>query len=136
MILVLSFFLFFGIFEIKDNYKAKEKLTIFISASEIKKEEKYELILARLKDMGIKQLNMDCFDYENRNYPTILAVKGYYGSDILILDESSYNLWKTGGYPYDISDEYLQELTDKNVLRYGDDDHLNSIKMKKLEVKE
>ena len=42
MILVLSFFLFFGIFEIKDNYKAKEKLTIFISASEIKKEEKYE----------------------------------------------------------------------------------------------
>ena len=129
LILVLSFFLFYGIFEIKNNYNAKEKLSVFICGIEVNKNDKYELIESKLKDKGIKQLYMTCYDYENKNYPTILAVKGYYGSDILILDEFSYSLWESGGYPYDISDEYLHILTNKDVLRCGSNNHLNAIKI-------
>ncbi len=129
IIFVLSFLLFYAVFEIKNNYVASEKLTVFICGLEVNKNDKYEEISNRMNELGIKQLNLDCYDYQSKNYPTILAVKGYYGSDILILDEDSYALWKTGGSPFDISDEYLAEVTNKSVLRCGDIEHLNSLKI-------
>ena len=96
-----------SVFSVKNNYTTEEKINVFLSAYETVPGQKLTRIHQRIAKLGIAQLNFTCYDHESDKFPTVLAVKGIHGSDVLILDEGGMQLYLAGGNALALTEEIL-----------------------------
>lgn len=109
-ILAACLFFWSSVFSIANNYSAEEKINVFLTAYATVPGEKMTQMQFIAQENGIEQLNFTCFDHESDKYPTVLAVKGIYGSDVLILDEAGMELYLAGGNALALTDTVLAAL--------------------------
>lgn len=110
LILCGCLFAWWSIFSAVNSYRPEEKLTVFLCAREVRESAQLRQLRAAAEDAGILQLNLDCYDNRSDKYQTVLAVKGIYGSDVLILDEESAELFLAGGRALELSPAVLDSL--------------------------
>ena len=121
-----------SIFAAVNNYKPREKLTVFLCAQEVNDGAQFQEIRAAVEQAGVIQLNMDCYDTGSEKYYTVLAVKGIYDSDVLILDEKSTELFLADGNALELSPAVLADLLGDGrpvELRYTDGGRPAAIKI-------
>lgn len=99
-----------GIFSAVNNYKPEEELTVFLCAREVRECARLRELRAAAEDAGVLRLNLDCYDAGADEFPTVLAVKGIYGSDVLLLDEESTRLYLEGGNALELTPAVLHDL--------------------------
>ena len=110
LILCGCLFAWGSIFSAVNNYKPSEKLTVFLCAQGVNEGTQLQAMRTAAENAGVVRLNMDCYDAGSDKYYTVLAVKGIYGSDVLILDEESTELFLAGGNALELSQEVLDSL--------------------------
>lgn len=105
-----SVLLWLAVISAVTNYKPHERVTVFLSAYEVVQGEQLEKIHTAAEQNGIGQLSLNCYDFESDKFPTVLAVKGIYGSDLLILDHQGMELYLNGGNALELTPQVLDAL--------------------------
>lgn len=123
-IMAACLFFWSSVFSVINNYAAEEKINVFLCAYETVPGGKLTQMHRSMEQQGIAQLNFTCYDHGSEKYPTVLAVKGIHGSDVLILDEAGMELYLAGGNALALTEEVLSDLLgdDRQVyIKYVED---------------
>lgn len=123
-IMAVCLFFWSSVFSVINNYAAEEKINVFLCAYETVPGGKLTQMHQTMTQQGIAQINFACYDHGSDKYPTVLAVKGIHGSDVLILDEAGMKLYLAGGNALALTEEVLADLLcdDRQVqIEYVDD---------------
>ena len=62
------------------------------------------------EENGILRLSLNCYDFESDKFPTVLAAKGIYDSDLLILDTAGMELYLNGGNALELTSKVLAQM--------------------------
>lgn len=128
-------FFWSSIFSIKNNYATEEKINVFLTAYETVPGEKLTQMQESVSQQAVARLYLTCYDYASDKYPTVLAVKGIHGSDVLILDEIGMKLYLAGGSALALTEDVLADLLgdDRQVQVEYAEDRPSAIKIQDAE---
>lgn len=111
----LSFFVFYSIYDLKNQVKYDEKICVFIEADFVNKEELSKEMYYFVDQKVIKEVSIDFSSPTSMHYSLIFNTRGLVNTDIVIITKDYLQEMYYSKYFAKIDEKFMEEYTYKQI---------------------